>query len=251
MKQSETNVLTNQQTIDYLRHLRMPGMIAAYEEQRNNPAFADLSFEQRFAIIVKEEYDRRYSSRTVRLLRDSGISNWENANIENIMYNSERNLDKGLVNQLASFDWVNSDKHPSVVVTGASGCGKTYFCKAIAQRACEKHVSVAYYRLFDLIQTLKRDRIPVRRRITRANLFILDDFGLTQMDADIRSELLSILDERMGHMACIIAAQLPIEQWYAYINEGYVADAIMDRVTNLSYKIELKGPSLRENYELK
>lgn len=247
-----TNVMTVEEIINALSDLRLPDMRQSFIDQQNNPAFAKLSFNQRMGIMVHNELESRGVRRIDRLLKESGLRLKDGATLESIKYNKARNLKKGLVEELAECRWIEKVRSPSVVVTGSTGTGKSWLLNALGRKACEKGLSVLYVRFADLLESLSRasahnESINFRRRMASKKLLIIDDFGMSPMSDQNRSDFLSLMDERIGYSATIFGAQLPLEEWHEYIGEAYHSDAIIDRIKNYSYLIELEGPSLREN----
>lgn len=161
----------------------------------------------------------------------------------------ERQLDKAVVRQLATCRWVS--EHQTVIVTGATGTGKTYFACAIAHQACRKGFRVFYRRvtrLFDELRLARADGTYARvlTRIAKADVLVLDDFAIAPLTDEARRDLLEILEDRHGLRATVITSQLKHDRWYDFLADPTVADAICDRVINGAHKVALAGPSRRK-----
>lgn len=251
-KHINTNVYDRDAILASLEKLHLSGMLLALKQQCDRPEIATLTFETRLGMLLHEEIERRRTNRIQRLIHDSGLSNREGANIEGVIYNGQRNLDEGLIQELAQCHWLTAARVPSVLITGACGTGKTWLAKALGLRACENLLRVQYFRLLDLVDRLKLEpaKATFRNKVAKKQLLIIDDWGLAPFDDEVRSNLLNILDDRNGVSGTIITSQLPLEKWHHYIGNDYTADAIMDRIINFSYKIDLRGPSLREREQI-
>lgn len=245
-----TNVQEVSQLHQTLLDLKLRGMADALAEQMGNPAFADMSFVERFSAIVLHERDMRQIRRLGRLLKESGIRNVY-ASLDKLIYRKDRNLDKALVTELSDLYWMEKEEPSSMLVTGSTGTGKTYLMEAFGMAALNKGMRVAYYRWPQFLERVcdafeHREMRAFRRRLSKQKLLILDDFGMAPMNDVLRSELLSIIDERIGRYPTMIGSQMPVDDWFDYIGEPYTADAIMDRLRNNSYEFELEGKSLRQ-----
>jgi len=236
-----------QQTLDILHELRLQGMIIALEEQLANPTIAALSFEERLGLLVDRERTHRENKRIKRLLRDAKLRNSQ-ACLEDLRFDASRGLDKPLMATLGSCQWIRS--HQNVILTGATGCGKTWIACALGNTACRQGISVYYVRaprLFEELNVAHGDGTYVKRlqAIAKTDLLIIDDWGLAPLTQRDRTDLLEILDDRVGSRSTIITSQLPPDHWHAWINDPTLADAILDRVLHASHRIALKGESLR------
>ena len=237
-----------QQTLSTLKTLRLPGMATAFEEQQTNAAVASLSFDERFGLLVDREHTWRENRRLTRLLREAKLKSSQ-ACVEDIRYGGGRKLDKSLITQLASCQWIR--QHQNLVLTGATGCGKTWLACAFGNAACRQGLSVVYVRtprLFEELRIAHGDGSFGKRlsALAKTDLLILDDWGLTPLNQAERSDLLEVIDDRVGARATLITSQLPIEHWHAYLNDPTLADAILDRVLHTAHKIALIGESLRK-----
>ena len=242
-----------EQTVQTLNALRLPGMATAFAEQQTNAASMNLSFDERFALLVDREYTWRENRRVSRLLREAKLK-VSQACIEDVQYGTGRKLDKSLIAQLASCQWIHA--HQNLILTGATGCGKTWLACALGNAACRQGLSVVYVRaprLFEELRIAHGDGSFSKRlsALAKADLLILDDWGLASLDQSGRNDLLEVLDDRVGTRSTVITSQLPVEHWHAYLNDPTLADAILDRVLHSAHKLALAGESLRKTEKAK
>lgn len=172
-----------EQTLNALKDLRLPGMAAAFEAQQTNAAISSLSFDERFGLLVDRELNWRENRRLTRLLKDAKLKSSQ-ACIEDIRYGGGRQLDKSLMAQLSSCQWIR--QHQNLVLTGATGCGKTWLACAFGNAACRQGLSVAYVRtprLFEELRIAHGDGSFGKRlsALAKTDLIILDDWGLSRM----------------------------------------------------------------------
>lgn len=158
-------------------------------------------------------------------------------------------LDKSLVANLATGDYIA--KGEAVLVCGSTGTGKSFLASALGHHACSQGYKVVYYNLQKLLLKTKMSRIDGTiykffEKLSRTDLLILDDFGLTHLEQQQRMDFMEIIEDRHACKATIIASQLPVASWYDVIGENTIADALLDRMVHTSYRIELKGESLRK-----
>jgi len=237
-----------EQTLLTLNALRLPGMAAAFTEQQTSVATMNLSFDERFAMLVEREQSWRENRRITRLLREAKLKSSQ-ACIEDVRYGSGRKLDKALMAQLGSCQWIRA--HQNLILTGATGCGKTWLACALGNAACRQGLSVVYVRmprLFEELRIAHGDGSFGKRlaALAKTELLILDDWGLAPLNQAERNDLLEILDDRVGTRSTVITSQLPVEHWHAYLNDPTLADAILDRVLHAAHKLVLAGESLRK-----
>lgn len=242
-----------EQTVQTLNALRLPGMATAFAEQQTSAASMNLSFDERFALLVDREYTWRENRRVSRLLREAKLK-VSQACIEDVQYGAGRKLDKSLIAQLASCQWIHA--HQNLILTGATGCGKTWLACALGNAACRQGLSVVYVRaprLFEELRIAHGDGSFSKRlsALAKADLLILDDWGLASLDQSGRNDLLEVLDDRVGARSTVITSQLPVEHWHAYLNDPTLADAILDRVLHSAHKLALAGESLRKTEKAK
>ena len=240
--------MLNEPTLDKLKTMRMHAMATAWLEQQGDPEIAALSFDERFGLLVDIEWVDRDNKRMKRNLRAARLR-LSQACIEDIDYAPERKLDKAVVRQLATCRWVH--EHRAVVITGATGTGKTYLACALTLQAIRRGKKALYRRasrLFDelLLSHADGTYAKVLARIAKIDVLVIDDFGMAPLKDLERHDLLEILEDRHGNGATIIATQLPVKQWHEVIGDATVADAICDRVVHGAYRLDLKGPSRRD-----
>lgn len=233
-----------------LKEMRLPRMLEEYRNQRNDVSYQDMSFDERFAEMVSKEYDARFNSTVNKLIRhaDFAISN---ANLNEINYNPDRKLDKGLIESLRTNEYIES--HLNIMVIGASGCGKTWLSCAFGVNACQNKYRVKYIRLPELYSEFESYKIQGHYRqylnqLQKYDLLIIDDFLLTTTNTSERENLLELIECRTNKRSTIFCSQWTFAGWHEKLGGGALADSILDRIKNSSYVIEPKGNSLREEY---
>ncbi len=240
--------MLNEHTLDQLRGLRLDGMVHALADQATRAAAASLAFEERLAMLVQREIDWRDAKRLTRLLKAAKLK-VGSACIEDIDWRGSRGLDRGLVTQLAGCDWLRHGH--SVLITGATGVGKTWLACALAQQAARSGFTVLYTRAPRLLEELHvahGDGTFARRlaQLARIDLLAIDDFAIAPLKATERNDLLELLDDRVGTRATLITSQLPVTAWHEWLDDPTLADAILDRIVHASHRIALKGESMRK-----
>ena len=234
-------------TLDKLRTLRLTGMAEALQEQLASPLL-DLDFESRLGIPIEREWLTRENRRTKRLLQHAKLQ--QSACIEDIDYAKTRGIIKSQLMELSNGQWIH--QHLNILITGSTGCGKTYLDCALALRACLSGFSTRYYRLPRLWEDLKIARadgtyINWLGQLAKVDLLILDDWGIVAPDVNQRHDLLEILDDRYQKKSTIVTSQLPTTHWHEHLNDATLADAILDRLLHNAIRLELKGESMRKN----
>lgn len=236
-------------TIDKLRQMRLQGMADALVEQRQSAGLAELTFDERFALLVDAEYLCRANRKVSTLLRKAKLRH-ANACIEDVDCGATRGLDKATLHQLATCGWVR--EHHNILITGPTGVGKTYLSSALGQQACRRGYSTLYRRvprLFDEIALARADGSwpTLLQLLARTDILILDDWGLGSMSAQKRLDLLEVLEDREGLRSTIVTSQLDPSGWHDHVGDPTIADAILDRLLHNAYKIKLTGPSKRRD----
>lgn len=238
--------MLNYTTLEKLRELRLTGMAEAFSEQLEQP-LTELDFESRLGILIDREYLLRKNRQQKRRLKSAKLQ--QQACIEDIDYQKARGITKANILELANLSWLQ--RHNNMLITGKTGCGKTYLACAMAHRACLSGYTAAYYRLSRLWEELKIAKAngtypAVLTKIAKFDMIILDDWGIIPPNADQRRDLLEILDDRYQLRSTIITSQLPVSLWHEHLNDATLADAILDRLIHNSIRIELQGESLRK-----
>ena len=234
-------------TLDKLQALKLTGMVAALIDQMTMPDIDELSFEERLGLLVDREITERDNRRLTSRLRRARLRH--NAALEDIDYRYPRGLDKGLIQSLASCQWAK--EHLNILITGPTGVGKTWLACALAQKACREGYTAQYIRLGRLLRELmiaKGDgRYPkLLAGLAKVDVLLLDDWGLTKLNAENRRDLLEVLEDRHGIRSTIATSQLPMDEWHNVIGDPTLADAILDRLVHTAYKINLRGESMRK-----
>jgi DNA replication protein DnaC len=238
----------NEPTLERLKTLRLEGLLAAWAEQQKSAEIGALGFDERLGMLVDAEWTYRENKRVGRLLREAKLRLTE-ASTEAIDYPVKRELDKAVIRQLQTCRWIQ--EHHAVLITGATGTGKSFVACALANQACRRGFRALYRRaprLFDELKIARADGTyrTALARIARVDVLVLDDFGVAAMNDQERNDLLEVLEDRYGLRSTIVTSQLPPANWHDYLADPTLADAICDRLVNNAHRIVLKGPSRRK-----
>lgn len=238
--------MNKQITLNHLEQLKLDGMLQAYQAVLAMPVQNQPSINQFMARLAEAELQSRATKRTELYLRQSKLR--YNAILEQVYCNTERNLPQEKLMMIADCSFI--ERAENLLITGKTGCGKSYLACAIGRQACTLGYRTLYFgmnRFLEKISLSKLDGTYVKllNQIEKAQLIIIDDFGIHPLDGVTRLALLQILEDRYGIKSTIITSQLPVAKWYEYIGESTVADAIMDRLAVNAHRFELEGDSLR------
>jgi DNA replication protein DnaC len=238
----------NKQTLSTLHQLKLTGMYRAYENVLEAHKNEVLTADELVHLLVQSEWEERHNQKLKRLTRSARFR--YQASVEEVTFPAKRNLDKNLFLRLADCSFI--DRKENILITGATGVGKSFLASALGHQACSKGYKTCYYniqKLFTKIAMAKADGSYVKElgKIEKKDLIIIDDFGLQPLDTERRLELLEIIEDRHGRMSTILCSQLPVNKWYNIIEDSTIADAILDRLVNGAHRLELKGESMRKN----
>jgi DNA replication protein DnaC len=245
--------LLNEHTLEQLRILRLDGIVHALQDPATTSAAASLPFEERLALLVQRELDWRDAKRLTRLLKAASLK-VSSACIEDIDWRASRGLDRALITMLAGGDWLRHGRN--VLITGATGVGKTWLACALAQQAARLGFTVLYARAPRLLEELHvahGDGSFGRRlaQLARIDLLALDDFAIAPITPGERNDLLELLDDRVGARSTLITSQLPVNAWHAWLDDPTLADAILDRIVHAAHRIAFKGSKSMRDPEIK
>lgn len=229
-----------------LSRLRLHGMSRSWQALLETRRQHELSLPEGLELLLQAEEEERGNRRFERLQKNARFR--YQASIEELQMDASRGMDKSLISSLAMGDYIS--KGEAVLITGATGCGKSYLASALGNQACAQGYKVAYYNTQKLLLKTKMARLEGTifkffERTSKTDLLILDDFGLIHLEQQQRLDLMEIIEDRHGRASTVIASQLPVTNWYEIIGEETIADAILDRLIHTAYRIELKGESLR------
>jgi len=229
-------------TIDKLSSMRLTGMVKGLRAQMENPEIENLAFGDRLALIVDMECMEREKRQLATRLKSAKMR--QNAVLEDLDTKASRGIDRSLLATLSTCQWIK--RNHNLLITGKTGAGKTWLSCALAHTACRLGITAVYHRLPTLMQELdlaRHDgRYPkVMKSLAKAELLILDDWGIAPLSPEQLRDLLEIIDERYQKTSTLITSQLPVANWHEALNDPTMADAILDRVLHNAYKIELKG----------
>lgn len=239
--------MNNEQTIEKLKQMRLTAMAQLHLQYVRDNGVADITADEYLALLTDHQWEDRQNRKIQRLLKQAGFA--QSANLAEVKYAQERNLDKNMFARLGTLDFMA--RKENIILTGASGTGKSYLAQALGHQACMMEQRAIYANTARLLKRLKLCKVDGTYlkeldKILKTDLLILDDFGLQSFDNHAREALMDIIDDRYNKASTIISSQIPVSAWYDIIGESTIADAILDRIVNSSHRLDLKGESLRK-----
>ena len=240
--------MLNQQTLNKLFVMRLNGMADAFRQQLEQTGLGELSFEERFGMLVDRQWSWKEDRALARRLRASRLKS--TASVEDIDYQVPRGLDRSLVRSLTTeSEWVK--KHQNVILTGATGVGKSWLATALAHKACRDGYTSYYARASQLFRELALAHADgsfgrLLRRLALTDVLVIDDWAMAQLTETERRDFLEICDDRYQTRSTILTSQVPVANWHAQIGDPTSADSILDRLVHNAHRIDLKGESIRK-----
>lgn len=235
-------------TVDKLCELNLTGMARAFQEQLERPDYQELTFEQRFGMLIDREAQDRENRRLHRNLKAAKLR--INACVEDLDFRDDRHLDRALILSLAEARWVEA--HQQILIVGATGVGKTYLACALAQAALRRGHTARYFRVPRLLGDLALARadgsLPrVMAALAKVDVLVIDDLALQPLTAEQAAHLLEVVEDRAQLRSTIVTSQLPVAHWHEVLGDPIIADAILDRLVNSAHRLELRGDSQRRS----
>lgn len=232
-----------------LHGLKLPGMSACWTSLCETHRVDKLSFRDGLQLLIQTEQDTRKTNRIARLLKEAAFP--YPASFEELDYDSTRGVDASAVSNLGTCRYISDGQ--TIVINGAAGTGKTYLATALGDRACRMGYHVAYFNMQKLMERIRLERLQgyeVRfmDKVSKVDLLILDDFGMSALQGQQQNDFEQIVDDRYRKKALIISSQLPVKDWYGVIGNELIAEACLDRIVHKSIRFRLQGESLRKKY---
>ena len=235
-----------QPLMDKLTQLHLPAFRRGIEEQLTNSKYAELSFEERLSLLVDLEVIQRDNGRLRRRLKKAHFH--LDATLEDFDFSPARGIDRHLVLELAHGAWISN--HLNTIVSGPTGAGKTFLGCALGHSACRADFTVRYFRAPRFLQDLKLAHADgsypkLLAALAHFDLLIFDDWMRDALSLVQSQDLLDILDDRYGRSSTMVVTQVPVDVWHELIPDPTLADALLDRLVNNSYRLQLSGDSQR------
>lgn len=239
--------MLNEPTMEKLQTMKLYGMANGFRAQLETTESHQLSFEERFALLVDQQWLWKQNRAFERRLQLAKLK--QKAVIEDINYQHPRGLDRKLLRTLASSEWVRQKLN--ILFIGPSGIGKSWIGCALAQKACRDGFSVLHKKISELFRELAIAHVDgslgrMLVRLAQIDVLLLDDFCMAPLKDSERRDFLEICDDRYQRRSLILTSQMPVDHWHEQIGDSTIADSILDRILHNAYRIELKGESVRK-----
>ncbi len=239
--------MNNQATLEKMKALKLYGMMNSFQNMMDTGGIHDLKCDEMLAHLIEAEYDERHNKRIKNLIKSASFRMI--TYLEEIKYDSTRNISKSQILKLSELNWLN--KGENIIIIGATGVGKSFLSCAFGLKACMAGYKVNYFNSNKFFGQLKYEKscgnyYKAMPRFSKKDLIILDDFGMEIMDKESRLSLFELLEDRYEKKSIIITSQFPIENWHEIIGDKTIADAICDRIVANSHQIEINGDTMRK-----
>lgn len=240
--------MLNQQTLEKLHALRLRGMAEAFRTQSEQSGITELSFEERFALLVDQQWTWKQNRALERRLAKAKLRH--RASVEDIDFRTPRGLDRTLVRSLIQDSaWVR--QHQNLFLMGPTGIGKSFLSCALAEKACRDGFTAFYTRASQLFRDLQLARADgslrsLLARLARVDVLMVDDWAMAPLADTERRDFLEICEDRYQVRSMILTSQLPVAKWHEQIGDPTLADSILDRLVHNAHRIELRGESMRK-----
>lgn len=234
------------QNVNQMRELRLNAMVQAYELQQTQPSWNDISFDDRFGMLLEAEVATRNSRKLSRLIKVASLP--EQASLEDLDMRASRGLDKGLMATLFTCSWI--DRGLNMLIVGPTGLGKTWIACAFANQAGRLNKAPYFRKFSDLYVEIAEAQVDgsmakLKAALCKPKLLVLDDFGMGEMTPAGAQVLLDVADRRKAG-SFLITSQYPVEKWHGFFPDPTIAEAVLDRIVHNAHKLQLKGDSMRK-----
>ena len=244
----ETIMTLKEQISEILTQQKLYGMKDELERQCSSEGYENMSFLERLLILAQEQLMLTSNAHIARLLKRSNIR-WKHASLSDIDYKIQKSLKAAVIKELAELEWLNNNRH--IIITGATGLGKTYLASAFANEAIMESVEAFQCRFSELIIKLSADKsekgvTTFLNKVKKVPLLVIDDWGIAPLTVIERHALFELIEQRDQKGSLIITSQYPVGDWYDAFGDETIADSTLDRIVHSAHKINMKGESFRK-----
>lgn len=244
--------MTLHPVIENLKKLRLKGVLEALSAQTVDTANVNMNFEERLALLIEHEISFRQNRKLQIRLKNAKLK--EPACMQDLIYDASRKIDKSLILSFESCDWVA--KHRNILISGATGTGKSYLAQALVHNACLKGFEVLRVQFPKVLHQLTASKaddsyLKIQTHLTKVDVLLMDDFGIAPFTDEHRRDFWEIIDDRYNKKSTVITSQLPVQDWHGAIGDSTLADAILDRLVHNAYRVTLEGESMRKKMTTK